>query len=428
MKGNRTVTGQTIAEKIFSKKAGKPVTPGEIVEVEADLVIFVDLGWHMFRKGWDQLVEPKVKYPDRVAVVFDHKVPADTQVTAELHQKWRAFCEEQGISKLGDIGDQGISHQWVVEKTYAQPGMLVVNQDAHANTTGGIGCFATPTGFDVVMDLILGYNTYRVPETIRVSLTGDFPAGVMARDLMHKVARDIEQDGAIDKVIEFQGPAVQKMAIDTRMTLCNMTRKVEAMAGIVAADLITERYFSDRGIRDIELVSSDDDAQYVRELEYDISNIELSVSPPPNPARSIALTEVEGLRIDQAFVGSCAGGRLEDLEAAANVVAGRKIRSGVRFIVSPATQEIYRAASAKGILDQLVQAGATVVAASCATCFGGLNGVLADGEVCIANSTENHPGRMGSTEADIYLASAAVVAASAVAGEISDPRELLLRP
>ncbi len=418
--------GQTIAEKIFSRKLGRDARPGEVVQVEADLVVFVDLGWHMFRKGWDQLDSPTVKYPDRVAVVFDHKVPADTQATATLHQQWRAFCSKHGITKLGDIGEQGISHQWVVDTGYARPGMLVVNQDTHANTTGGIGCFATPIGYDVVMDLVLGYNTYQVPETIRIRLDGAMPIGVMARDVMHQVANDIKQDGAIDKVIEFHGPAVESMPIDTRLTLCNMTRKVEAAGGIVASDEITAEYYATRGLGDIERLSSDADAEYCLDLAYDLDTINLSVSPPPNPSVSVPLGDVAGIRVDQAFLGSCAGGRLEDLRAAADIVRGRRVRPGVKFIVSPASQQVYREASAAGVLDDLTQAGAMVVAASCATCFGGLNGLLADGEVCIANSTENHPGRMGSTEADIYLASAAVVAASAIAGEIADPRTFLV--
>ena len=418
--------GQTIVEKIFSRKLGRDVRPGEVVQVEADLVVFVDLGWHMFRKGWDQLDSPRVKYPDRVAVVFDHKVPADTQETATLHQQWRSFCAEHGITKLGDIGEQGISHQWVVDTGYARPGMLVVNQDTHANTTGGIGCFATPIGYDVVMDLVLGYNTYQVPETIKIRLDGSLPVGVMARDVMHQVANDMEQDGAIDKVIEFHGPAVDTMPIDTRLTLCNMTRKVEAAGGIVAADEITADYYATRGLGEVQRLSSDADAKFCLDLAYDLDTIDLSVSPPPNPSISVPLPAVAGTQIDQAFVGSCAGGRLEDLQAAADIVRGRKVRPGVKFIVSPASQQVYRNASAAGILNDLTQAGAMVVAASCATCFGGLNGLLADGEVCIANSTENHPGRMGSTEADIYLASAAIVAASAIAGEIADPRTFLV--
>ena len=418
--------GRTIVEKILAEKVGRDVVPGEVVQVESDLIVFVDLGWHMFRKGWDRLDNPSVKYPDRVAVVFDHKAPADTQATAALHEQWRVFCAEQGITKLGDIGDQGISHQWVVDTGYARPGMLVVNQDTHANTTGGIGCFATPIGYDIVMDLVLGYNTIEVPETIRITLTGEMPVGVMARDVMHRVANDLKQDGAIDKVIEFQGPAVEGMALDTRLTLCNMTRKVEAAGGIIASDDITAEYYASRGLGSIQRLQSDPDADYCLDLEYDLDTIDLSVSPPPNPSISVPLGSLAGTRINQAFVGSCAGGRMEDLEAAAAILRGRKVRPGVRFIVSPASQQIYREASASGILDDLTQAGAMVVAASCATCFGGLNGLLADGEVCIANSTENHPGRMGSTEADIYLASAAVVAASAVAGEIADPREFLV--
>jgi 3-isopropylmalate/(R)-2-methylmalate dehydratase large subunit len=417
--------GLTIAEKIFSEKAGRRVRAGEVVTAEADLVCFVDLGLHMFRKGWDQLGLERVKNPDRIAVVFDHKVPADTPHTAALHQQWRRWCAEQGITRLGDLGDQGISHQWVVDQGYARPGMLIINQDSHANTTGGIGCFATPIGFDIVMDLAVGYNWYTVPPTIRVRVDGEFPLGAMARDLIHRVNADLGTDGAIDQCIEFQGPAIDRLPLDERMTLCNLSRKVEAVAGICASDDVTAEFYEARGHGPIDQLHSDPDAVYAQDLFYDLAAIDLSVSPPPNPSLSAPLEDLAGTAIQQGFIGSCAGGRLEDLRAAAAVLRGRRITPGVRLIIGPASQDIYRRASAEGTLDVLTQAGALVVAGSCATCYGGLNGLLDAGEVCIANSTENHPGRMGSTEADIYLASAAIVAASALEGRIADPRPYL---
>ena len=418
--------GQTIAEYIFSAKVGRRVRAGDVVEVAADVVCFPDLGMHMFRKAWEPLGVNRVADPDRVAVVFDHRVPTDSQSTSAMHRYWRKWCADHGVTKLGDLGTQGISHQWLVERGYARPGMLVTNLDTHANTTGGVGCFATAVGFGIVMDLALGVNWHIVPETVRVSLSGSLNAGVLTRDVMHAVNNSLGQDGGIGKAIEFHGPAVSGMTIDQRMTLCNLTRKVEAMTGLCASDETTQRWYRDRGLGDVDQLASDPDATYEREVSVNLESVELSVSPPPSAAVAVPLSQVVGTHIDQAFIGSCAGGRLDDLRAGAAVLRGRKVALGVRLVVAPASQDIYQAALADGTIADLAASGAILAPASCGACMGAPYGALDDGEICIATATENYPGRMGSPSAKTFLASAAIVAASAIEGCIADPRPFLV--
>ena len=420
--------GMTLAQKILARASGKKaVEPGEIVKAKADWVVMPDLsGGRLFKTV--KKLNCRIREPEKVVVVFDHKVPAENAWSAALHQRWRQFCEEQGITHLHDIGNHGISHTLAVERGYARPGVLLLNHDTHANTCGAMGCFATAVGDDLLLDLLLGWGWYRIPHTIRVHLLGTMRPGVMPRDVAQHIAGDVGSSGARDMAMEFVGSAVDAMSIDGRMVVCNWSRKCEAVTGLMNPDDKTISFAQRAAGTNFEPLYSDPDAYYAKERYYNVDEVEPLVAAPPDPTNTRPISEVAGRQIDQAFVGSCAGGTLDDLRTAAVVLRGQKVHPRVRLIVTPATNDIFRAATREGLLGDLVEAGAVVTPSTCGTCYGGLNGILADGEVCIASSTENHPGRMGSYSAHIYLASPATVAASAVAGVITDPRELLKGP
>lgn len=405
----------TISEKILARAAGLPsVTPGQYIQARADSIIVCDLGWSLVGPPIEKL-GAKVVEPDRVVVVFDHAVPALNQQSAELHRRWRMFCREQGIAHLHDIGNHGISHVISVEKGYARPGTLQVSVDTHANTCGAVGCFATALGMDVISDMVIGSNWYCVPLSVRVHLRGELPRGVLVRDVAQIIMSDIGEDVACGRVIELVGPFVEQLSIAGRMTLCNWTRKVQAVAGIVNPDDKTLAYVRSRSDEPFEPLCSDADASYVAERHYDVSTFEAVVAAPPDPLNTVTLSSLNGLHIDQAFIGSCAGGSLEDIRVAAQALQGQRVHPRVRMIVTPGSQETWAAAAAEGLLSILAEAGVTVTTSTCGSCFGG-QGVLADNEVCVSTSTENFGGRMGSPKAQIYLASPLVVAQAAVAG------------
>ena len=407
----------TIAEKILARAAALPeVRPGDYIWARADSAILCDLGWTLVGPPIAEL-GARVVDPDRVVVTFDHTVPAATTGSATLHQRWREFCAEHGIKRIHDVGDQGISHVLSVQKGYARPGTLQVSVDTHANTCGAVGCFATAMGMDIVADLVIGVNWYAVPESVRVHLRGELPSGVTMRDVAQHVMSDIGTDIGSGRVIELTGPFVDQASIPALMTLCNWTRKVEAVAGIVNPAPSTIEYVQSRTDEPFDPLYSDADAAYAQKRQYDVSVMQPLVAAPGDPLNTRRLAEVEGTRINQAFLGSCAGGSIEDFRAAAGVLRGRRVHPGVRMIASPGSQETWRQAASEGLFEVLADAGVLVTGATCGACFGGA-GVLAEGEVCVSTSTENFAGRMGSERASIFLASALTVAASAVAGRI----------
>jgi 3-isopropylmalate/(R)-2-methylmalate dehydratase large subunit len=415
----------TIAEKILARAAGlDSVRSGEYVTARADTIVMCDLAWFLAGPAIEDL-GVKVVEPDRVMVAFDHKVPAETVEAATLHKRWRAFCAEHRITHIHDIGDHGISHVVSVERGYARPGTLQANIDTHANTCGAVGCFAVALGRDIVADLVLGQNWYQVPETIRVHLSGELAPGVMVRDVAQHVIGEIGQDGAAGLVMEFVGPLVDAMTIEERMTLCNWSRKVEAVTGIVNPDQRAIDYVHARTDAPFAPLLSDPEAWYRAEYSFDAGAIGPLVAAPPAPVNTKTVSALQGKRVHQAFVGSCAGGHLEDIRAAADMLRGRKVHRDVRMIVTPASQAIWRQAEREGLWALLSEAGALVTSSTCGACYGGISGVLAPGEVCISTSTENFAGRMGSLEAEVLLASPLTVAASAITGVVTDPRAMI---
>ena len=418
--------GLTLTEKIFARAAGREhVEVGEVLRIEADWCSLVDLGWYMVIPVFEELgVRPR--YPERITVHLDHKSPAESRQSAQLHTHWRTWCAENDVEHLHDVSaGGGISHQVLVEAGYAAPGRFLVHQDSHANTCGAVGCFAVALGVDLATDMALGWNWHRVPPTIRIRLTGERPSWLTALDIGHSICGDLGPIGALGSVIEFAGPVVDAMSIDDRLTICNRSRRIEAVSAVINPDQRTLDYVTPRALGEFDVLLSDPDCGYHSDLEYDVATMEPVLACPPTDDRdTIPVSEASGRRIHQAFVGSCAGGRLEDIRTAAAIVRGRSVAPGVRFIVTPASHAIWVEAAREGLWETLAAAGAIVTPSTCGLCYGGMNGILDDGELCIANSTENTVGRMGSREAQIYLGSTATVAACAVAGEIVDPRDL----
>jgi len=407
----------TISEKILARAAGlESVRPGDYITARADTAVICDLGWSLVGPPMAEL-DASVVEPERVVVTFDHTVPTPTADAAGLHQQWRDFCARHGIDRIHDVDDPGISHVLSIQKGYARPGTLQVSVDTHANTCGAVGCYATAMGMDIVSDLAIGVNWYAVPESIRVHLSGRLRPGVMMRDVAQRVMSDIGTELGSGRAIELVGPFVDEATVPALMTLCNWTRKVQAVAGIVNPTDRTVAYVRERTAVPFEPLRSDPDAEYVAEMRFDVSTMEPLVAAPPDPLNTRTLAEVAGIRIQQAFLGSCAGGSIEDFRAAASVLEGRQVHPGVRMVAAPASTETWQQAEGEGLIDALTTAGVLVNGSMCGACYGGAE-LLGPGQVCISTSTENFAGRMGSEASSIYLASPLTVAASAIAGRI----------
>ncbi|WP_309492432.1 3-isopropylmalate dehydratase large subunit [Candidatus Hecatella orcuttiae] len=419
-------SGLTLTEKILARASGLPrVEAGGYVEAEVDLVMMHDLTGPLALDAFERLVERRVWNPGRVVVVFDHQVPADTVRSAELQRRLRRFVAEYGVRNFYDVGKGGICHEVLPEKGHVKPGDLVVGADSHTCTYGALGAFATGVGStDVAAVLAQGRLWFRVPETVRVVVEGRFQRYVSAKDLILHMAGCLGEDGANYKSLEFTGSTVGKMGMDGRMTLCNMVVELGAKAGLVPPDGVTFRYLEGRVAGSLRPLYPDEGAEYEGELSFSVDSLEPQVACPPRVANVKPVGEVAGLPVDQAVLGSCTNGRMDDLREAAGLLRGRRVKDGVRMIVLPASQEIYLRALEEGLLEVFARAGAAVGPPNCGPCLGGHFGLLAEGEVCISSTNRNFTGRMGSPGAKVYLASPATVAASAVTGRITDPREV----
>ncbi|OYT50054.1 3-isopropylmalate dehydratase large subunit [Candidatus Bathyarchaeota archaeon ex4484_231] len=413
-----------IAEKILAAASGREeVKPGEIVEAKVDMAMANEITGPLAIQAFKKIGAPRVWDRRRIVLVLDHQVPADSVRSAELHKIMRTFAKEQRIPLLYDIGYGGVCHQVMVEKGHVKPGKLIVGADSHTCTYGALGAFGTGIGSTEMAGVFAtGEIWLRVPSTIRIDLSGSFLTCVAPKDVILYVIGKIGADGATYKAIEFTGTAIHKISVSGRMTLCNMTVEMGAKTGIISPDEVSLAYVESRTDESFMLIGSDSDAVYEKTLAVDIEKIEPQVACPHAVDNVKPVKEVEGVEINQAFIGSCTNGRLEDLKIAAKFLKGKKIAKGVRLIVTPASQEIYLQALQHGLLEVFVKSGAYVCNPTCGACFGGHMGLLASGEVCISSSNRNFVGRMGSPEAEIYLASPATVAASALAGKIVDPR------
>ncbi len=412
----------TLAEKILARAAGRErVAPGEFVVATVDLALVHDIFAVPVFDAFRELGRERVFDPARVAVVIDHLVPAPTTAAALVHRRIREHVAALGIRRFFDAGS-GICHQLLPEAGLVAPGMLVVGTDSHTTTHGALGAAGTGIGTsEMVYVLATGRLWFRVPETLRVDLSGSLPPLVGWKDVVLHLAGRLGSDGAQYRSLEFAGPAAEGVDLAGRLTMCNMAVELGAKFGLFAADAVTASYLAARGA-EAEPLAPDPDARYLAAHPLDLSSLEPQVALPGAVDRVHPVGEVEGIEIHQAFLGSCTNGRLEDLEEAATVLRGQRVARGVRLLVAPASRDVYREAARRGVLAVLVEAGATILPPGCGPCFGGHGGLLAPGERCIGSHNRNFAGRMGSPEAEIYLASPATVAASAVAGRIADPR------
>ena len=415
-----------IIEKILAKASGKDyVSPGEIVEANVDVAMAHDLTGPLTVESFRKIGAEKVWDNQRIVIVFDHLVPASSERSAELHSILRKFVNEQKIENFYDVGRGGICHEVMPEKGHVRPGELIVGADSHTCTYGAFGAFATGIGAtDMAAVFAKGSLWLKVPSVIKVNVNGQFQKFVTPKDLILNIIGQIKADGAIYKGIEFTGSTIRNLSVDGRMTISNMVVEMSAKAGIIEPDEITLNYVKARTNKPFKIFKSDSDATYEKVLDIDVTDMEPQVSCPHSVDNVKPISEVGDVNIDQAFLGSCTNGRLEDLRSATEFLKGKKIRNGVRMIVIPASQEVYLQALQEGLLETFVKAGAIVGDSTCGPCLGGHFGLLASGEVCVSSSNRNFIGRMGSPKAQVYLASPATVAASAITGKITDPRTL----
>jgi 3-isopropylmalate/(R)-2-methylmalate dehydratase large subunit len=415
-----------ITEKILAKASGKKeVYPGEIVDASVDMVMVHDLTGPLAVEAFKKIGTPKVWDNKKVVVILDHQVPAESVKAAELHKTMRNFAKDQNLT-FYDVGRGGICHQVMPEKGHVAPGNVIVGADSHTCTYGAFGAFATGIGStEAAAVFATGKIWFKVPPTIKVNVKGKFKKYVTPKDLILNIIGNLSVDGAIYKAAEFTGPTIKTMSIAGRMTLCNMAVEMGAKNGIIAPDQTTVEFLQDRvKIPDIKTLQSDKDSEYERTVEFDVSKMDPQVACPSSVDNVKSISEVGDIPIEQAFIGSCTNGRLEDLRLAAQVMKGKKVKDGVRALVIPASQEVWRQAMQEGLLEIFTDAGAIVCGSACGPCLGGHIGLLAAGESCVSSSNRNFIGRMGSTQANVYLASPATVAASAVTGKLTDPTKL----
>ncbi|MFQ5837249.1 MAG: 3-isopropylmalate dehydratase large subunit [Thermoplasmata archaeon] len=415
--------GMTMAEKVLAKASDQErVKAGDFVDTRVDLLYMHEM-LALALGPFEEIGVGKVWDPDKIVVTLDHWVPPPNEQIAKMHQDIRNFCKAQGIRRFHDVGDHGIIHQLVAERGYAHPWDLVIGSDSHTNMVGAVGAFAAGIGAtDTAAVMVTGSIWLKVPESIRVEIGGRLSRRTGAKDVILKVIGVTGDDGAQYKAVEFTGPTVRSLPMNERLTLSNMTTEMGAKVGMIAADQVTREYLA-HAERPFEPIDADEDATYSRSYDIQVDGMGPQVACPENPGNVKPVEEVVGTRVQVAFLGSCTNARIEDLRSAAEIMKGERLASGVRMIVSPASQRIYRQAMKESLADIFVDAGATFANSTCGPCFGGHLGVLAPGEVCISSSNRNYPGRMGSREAKVYLASPMTVAASAIYGEITDPRE-----
>ena len=416
----------TLVEKILARKAGKKfVKPDEIVEVSVDRAMIHDaLGAHTIAR-FRELGMEKVWDPARIVVVLDHYVPNKDIDTAKKCLNIKKFVVEQDIENYYEVGKGGIAHQVLVEKGHVLPGTILVGVDSHTTTSGVVGAFATGIGVDEMAAVFkTGRLWERVPGTIRINIEGKLVPPIMSKDLMLLVLKKLGVSGALFKSLQYTGTTIRQMSMAGRMVLTNMAIESGATNGIIEPDQKLVDFLKGRTTQPFELVQSDQDAEYTETLEFHADDIkEPLVAVPPKPSNAVGVTEVGGTRIDQAFIGSCTNGRLEDLRIAAKILKDRKVDKLTKVIVIPASQEVLKAALEEGLISIFVEAGAVVGPPTCGPCMEAHMGILGPGEVCISTANRNFQGRVGDTTAKIYLASPATVAASALKGKISDPRE-----
>lgn len=411
----------TISEKIFSRAAGNEAKANDFVIANVDYAMAHDGTSILALKAFREMEVEKAWNPERIVIPFDHLTPANTDTTAGLHQNTRAWVKEQGIKNFFDVGE-GICHQLLPENGFAMPGKLVIGADSHSCTYGAFGAFGTGVGATDMAEIFASGKLWlKVPESIKITTEGKLGKHTYSKDLTLKIIGKLGIAGATYKAAEFYGDTIENMSMSGRMTLCNMAIEMGAKTGIVPPDKTTFDYLKGRAAEDYEPVYADDDATYVDEYHFDATEIEPQIACPHNVDSVIDVSDMPGTKVDQAFIGTCTNGRLEDLEIAAKILKGEKVV--VRTIVVPASRDIYIKALRMGIVETLLEAGVTIGPPGCGPCLGGHMGVIGKGEVCISTANRNFKGRMG-TGGYIYLGSPATAAASALTGEITNPADI----
>ena len=419
------MTAQTCTEKILSRAMGRPVEVGEIIHPEPDLVTVHD--WYVV--NFDQALQDfgveALHAPDKVLISTDHEPLAVSAAAAERQKRVREIVAKYGITNFFDAGRGGHGHVFPMELGYIRPGMFVLAYDIHVTNFGAVGCLGIPLVTEISEVLACGTVWLRVPETIRVNLSGALQPGVSMRDIAQRLIVDLGADLADYTVIEYGGPALADIDFGGRMVLCNTPIEIGAKSALVESDDETRRFLESRVKGEVPEIRSDAGATFKAVLDYDLGALGPQVAAPPTPDNVVNIEEVAGKPVHYAFIGSCAAASLTDLQDAARILKGRQVAPGVRLIVTPGTQEMARQAAAQGLTEIFMNAGAMITAPGCGPCAGGRIGPMAPGEVSINTGTRNDSGRLGPRDSEIYLASPLTVAASAVAGQITDPREML---
>ncbi len=415
---------KTIAEKILSNHAGRELKAGDFAICKVDFAFGQDGTSSIIMDRLEELGVKQTK--TKFCMVIDHNAPSPSEGISRIHKRMREFAKRYDTG-LYDIGC-GVCHQVIPESGQISPGDLVLGADSHTCTYGALGAFATGVGStDLAITLATGKNWFKVPQTIKIIVNGKIPKGVFAKDMILHIIGNVSSGGATYKAIEFSGDVIDKLDMDGRFTICNMVVEMGAKAGFMPQDKKTMLWLKSGFIKNkkIKPVTADKPAKYIEVLEYDISRLRPQVARPHSVDNAVSVDELKKIKINEAFLGTCTNGRLQDLKIAASILKSRKIAAGVKFIICPASRIIFLEALRLGIIDIFIKAGSVLVSPGCGPCVGTHNGVPADGEIVISTANRNFKGRMGNPNAFIYLASPATVAASAIKGHIADPREFL---
>lgn len=418
--------GMTMTQKILAAHAGLDhVVPGQLIEAKLDLVLGNDITSPVAIDAFESCGATSVFDKSRIALVLDHFVPNKDIKAAEQCRKTRAFAGKYDIDNFFDVGKMGIEHALLPEQGLVGPGDCIIGADSHTCTYGALGAFSTGVGStDMAAGMISGKAWFKVPSAIKVVLKGKKTGFVSGKDVILHLIGEIGVDGALYQSLEFTGEGVADLSMDDRLCIANMAIEAGAKNGIFPVDETTLAYEKGRFQREIKIYEADPDAEYTREVVIDLSTLRPTVSFPHLPENTKTIDEAAGVKIDQAVIGSCTNGRIEDMRAAAAILKGRKVHDGVRCIVIPATQQVYLQCIREGLAETFIEAGAIVSTPTCGPCLGGYMGILGKGERAVSTTNRNFVGRMGHIESEVYLASPAVAAASAVTGVLTDPATL----
>jgi len=418
--------GMTMTQKILAAHAGlNSVQAGQLIEAKLDMVLGNDVTSPVAINEMGKFGRDSVFDKTRISLVMDHFTPNKDIQSAENCRQVREFAKKHGILHYYDVGNMGIEHALLPEKGIVTCGDCIIGADSHTCTYGALGAFSTGVGStDMAAGMISGKAWFKVPSAIRVVITGEKPKYISGKDVILNIIGRIGVDGALYKSLEFTGDGIKNLSMDDRLCIANMAIECGAKNGIFPVDDVTLAYVEGRSLRDYKIFAADDDAEYDEEIVVDLSSLKSTVAFPHLPENTKTIDEIDEIKIDQVVIGSCTNGRMEDMRTAASIIKGRKIADGVRVIIIPATQQIYLNCIKEGLTEIFVEAGAIVSTPTCGPCLGGHMGILARGERAVSTSNRNFVGRMGHTESEIYLASPAVAAASAVKGYIADPAEL----